>query len=89
MVVVGHCVLEFLIIKICPKYRKVILALVFVLCCLFYELVQRKAIDFSIDIIMSCLVGYIAYLLGIGFRGIEWEGTKILPIPMRPMSWVQ
>lgn len=87
VVVVGHCVLEFLIIKICPKYRKVILALAFVLCCLFYELVQRKVVDFSIDIIMSCLVGYIAYLLGIGFREVEWE-SKQIPIGFKLVSIV-
>ncbi len=53
-------VLEYLIKKFCPKYRKAILSLVFVLCCLFYELVRIKAISFSIDTIMSCLVGYVS-----------------------------
>lgn len=77
VIAVGHCVLEYLIKKFCPKYRKAILSLVFVLCCLFYELVRIKVISISIDTIMSCSVGYVAYLIGIGLREMEWEKKQI------------
>lgn len=74
---VGHCIYEFIIARINQKLRPVFIGVGTCLCCLIYEIHRLGILTITINVLLTIVLGYIVYVIGILLRYLNNIQMKI------------